>query len=45
MPSREVPWLNVSGVWLEEARLDVGDAIEISVGTKELVIKKMKAVV
>ncbi|HYD21841.1 MAG TPA: SymE family type I addiction module toxin, partial [Flavipsychrobacter sp.] len=28
---RQVPWLNVSGVWLERAGFRAGDAVEITV--------------
>jgi HSP20-like domain of unknown function (DUF1813). len=38
-----VPWLNVNGLWLEQAGFKVGDRIEISVKNKELTIKKLPA--
>jgi len=38
-----VPWLNVNGLWLEQAGFKVGDRIEISVKNKELTIKKLSA--
>ena len=44
-PSREsstglksVPWLNVSGVWLEQAGFSIGDQIEITVNEHQLII-------
>ncbi|GAA3913123.1 type I addiction module toxin, SymE family [Chitinophaga oryziterrae] len=37
---RDVPWLNVSGLWLEQAGFKVGDQLEITVGSKTLKIKK-----
>jgi toxic protein SymE len=36
---RPVPWLNVSGVWLERAGFRAGDAVEITVAENQLVIK------
>jgi len=40
---KNVPWLNVNGLWLEQAGFKVGDRIEISVKNKELTIKKLSA--
>jgi len=37
---RAVPWLNVSGDWLQQAGFEIGDQIEIMVGENELHIKK-----
>ena len=34
-----VPWLNVNGVWLEQAGFRVGDAVEITVENNMLTIK------
>jgi toxic protein SymE len=34
-----VPWLNVNGVWLERAGFKVGDAVEITVENRMLIIK------
>jgi toxic protein SymE len=34
-----VPWLNVNGVWLEQAGFKVGDAVEITVTDRMLIIK------
>ena len=42
-PGKYVPWLNVNGLWLEQAGFKVGDRIEISVKNKELTIKKLSA--
>lgn len=36
---KEVPWLNVSGVWLEQAGFSVGLQVEIIVREQELIIK------
>ena len=36
---RQVPWLNVSGVWLERAGFHAGDQVEITVTKNQLVIK------
>lgn len=35
---KQVPWLNLSGLWLEKAGFNVGDNISISVAKKTLVI-------
>lgn len=35
---REVPWLNLSGLWLERAGFKAGDQIEIRVTNHQLVI-------
>jgi toxic protein SymE len=40
---RNVPWLNIRGLWLERAGFHVGDAIEISVENQVLTIKKVEA--
>ncbi len=40
---KEVPWLNVSGVWLEAAGFKVGDPVEITVENKTLTIKNKAA--
>lgn len=37
---RDVPWLNISGLWLEQAGFKVGDQLEILVGRRVLKIKK-----
>jgi len=37
---RNVPWLNVSGLWLEDAGFNVGDPIEIIVSKEKLIVKK-----
>lgn len=36
-----VPWLNVNGVWLEQAGFSVGDQVEITVEKNQLIIKNM----
>lgn len=41
--SKDVPWLNVNGVWLEQAGFKIGDHIEINVRRNRLVIKKLAA--
>jgi len=38
---RDVPWLNVRGLWLEHAGFNVGDPIEITVTKGKLVVKKV----
>lgn len=38
---KEVPWLNVSGQWLQQAGFNIGDAIEITVENKMLTIKNL----
>ena len=34
-----VPWLNLSGLWLAEAGFDIGDEIDISVAKDTLIIR------
>jgi toxic protein SymE len=36
---RELPWLNLSGVWLEKAGFAVDQAIEVTVSRRKLIIK------
>jgi len=36
---KQVPWLNVSGVWLEQAGFSIGKQVEITVSQNELIIK------
>lgn len=36
---KQVPWLNVSGVWLEQAGFNIGLQVEITVRDQELIIK------
>lgn len=36
---KQVPWLNVSGHWLEQAGFHIGDAVEIIVEDNVLTIK------
>lgn len=38
---KQVPWLNVSGAWLERAGFGVGARVEITVRENELVIKPL----
>lgn len=35
---KDVPWLNVSGVWLEQAGFHVGDRVEITIEENTLII-------
>lgn len=35
---KEVPWLNISGVWLHQAGFSIGDCVEIKVDRKKLII-------
>ena len=36
---RNLPWLNLSGLWLERAGFGVGQKVEISIEDKQLTIK------
>lgn len=36
---RAVPWLNVSGLWLQRAGFMIGDPVEITVTENQLIIK------
>ena len=36
---KQVPWLNVSGLWLEKAGFNIGLQVQIIVRDQELVIK------
>lgn len=38
---KEVPWLNVSGMWLEQAGFGIGDQVEITVRQNKLIIKPL----
>ena len=40
---RTVPWLNVSGIWLERAGFNSGDRVGIKIGKHKLVIKNLGA--
>jgi toxic protein SymE len=40
---KEVPWLQVSGVWLEEAGFTVDDPVEIRIENQMLIIKNVAA--
>jgi toxic protein SymE len=40
---KEIPWLNVSGVWLEKAGFKAGSRIEITVEDNLLIIKNCTA--
>ncbi len=40
---KNVPWLNVSGVWLRQVGFNVGDAVEITIENKMLTIKNIAA--
>lgn len=37
--SKQVPWLNISGVWLEKAGFKAGDQVEITIKSNLLIIK------
>lgn len=39
---KHVPWLNVSGVWLEQAGFNIGLQVEIIVRDQELIIKPLQ---
>jgi len=38
---KNVPWLNVSGVWLERAGFNVGDRVEITILQNQLIINRI----
>lgn len=40
---KNVPWLNVSGVWLQRAGFEVCDAVEITIEHQTLIIKNIAA--
>ena len=40
---KQVPWLTVSGIWLEAAGFNVGDPVEITIENKTLTIKNIAA--
>lgn len=40
---RIIPWLNVSGLWLEQAGFKPGQQVEITVLNNQLIIKKLSA--
>jgi hypothetical protein len=39
--NKNLPWLNLSGLWLAEAGFTVGQRIEIAVTNKQLIIKAL----
>lgn len=36
--SKEVPWLNVSGLWLQDAGFNIGDQLQITITNHQLII-------
>jgi toxic protein SymE len=40
---KTVPWLNMNGLWLEQAGFKIGDHIQVDVSKDQLVIKKLLA--
>lgn len=36
---KQLPWLNVSGIWLEQAGFKAGDQVEITIENEKLIIK------
>ena len=38
LPNRDVPWLNVNGLWLERAGFGIGQPVEIEVSEGRLII-------
>jgi toxic protein SymE len=40
--NKDVPWLNVSGVWLEELGFKVGDTVSITTREKLLIIELLE---
>jgi hypothetical protein len=41
---KEVPWLNVSGLWLEKLGFKAGDKVEITMREKLLIIQPIEQV-
>jgi len=41
--NKEVPWLNVSGLWLEQAGFNIGDRLKITVENGRLIIINQRA--
>ena len=39
--NRNLPWLNLSGIWLEQAGFCIGQQIEIRIEDKQLIIKAL----
>lgn len=39
---KEVPWLNVSGVWLEELGFKVGETVNITTSNRLLIIEPLE---
>lgn len=39
---RDVPWLRIGGLWMEQFGFKVGDPIEITVDKGRLTIKKLR---
>jgi toxic protein SymE len=37
----QVPWLNISGNWLEQAGFNIGSNVEITVEQNQLIIKPL----
>ena len=35
---KQVPWLNISGIWLEQAGFRTGQQVEIRIGYNQLII-------
>lgn len=42
--SRHVPFIRLSGKWIEDAGLNIGDAIEINICKSGLTISKSKTI-
>lgn len=40
--NKDVPWLNVSGVWLEELGFNIGDTVRITTREKLLIIEPLE---
>jgi toxic protein SymE len=38
---KDVPWLNINGLWLERAGFGIGQSVEIEVEAKKLTIKAL----
>jgi len=38
---RELPWLNLSGVWLAKAGFNIGDGVEITIANGRLIVQNL----
>jgi toxic protein SymE len=40
-PGRNVPWLNINGLWLEHAGFPIGQTVEIAIEPRRLTISAL----